>query len=91
MVVLGFGLGTPQPLTMSWVVELTDPSRHGTALGLRLTANNLAQLTFPLIISTLAGPFGVLGVFWTTGALVGLSTLLVAGSGPKPKPDNPVG
>ncbi|MDR3070957.1 MAG: MFS transporter [Propionibacteriaceae bacterium] len=86
MIVMGFGLGTPQPLTMSWVVSLTSPAQHGTALGLRLTANNLAQLCFPALISTLASPFGVLGIFWSTGLLLCSSLLLVAPRDPDPHP-----
>jgi MFS family permease len=78
MVVLGFGLGTPQPLTMSWVVSLADREHHGTALGLRLTANNVAQISLPVVITAVAGPFGVAGVLLTTAAVLAVSLLLVA-------------
>lgn len=70
MVGLGIALGLPQPLTMAWVTSLCPPLSHGAALGLRLTANRLAQVTLPLLVGTVLGPVGVVGVFWANAALL---------------------
>lgn len=70
MVLVGIGLGIPQPLTMSWSVSLTDPIHHGAVLGLRLSANRLAQITVPLAVGVLVVPFGPASVFYTKAALM---------------------
>jgi MFS family permease len=70
MVGLGLGLGIPQPLTMVWVTRLTDPSRHGAVLGLRMSVNRLAQITLPLAIGAVAAPLGASAVFVANAALL---------------------
>lgn len=70
MVALGIGLGIPQPLTMAWVTSLTPAESHGTALGMRLTSNRVAQISVPLAIGALAGPFGVVGIFWANAVIL---------------------
>ena len=70
MIGLGLGLGIPQPLTMAWVTSLTPRESHGATLGLRLTANRLAQITLPLAVGALAAPLGVVGIFWANAALL---------------------
>ena len=77
MIGLGLGLGIPQPLTMSWVVRITPPAMHGAALGLRMSANRLAQITLPVGIGALAAPLGAEGVFFANAALLGLALLTV--------------
>jgi MFS family permease len=80
MVILGVGLGVPQPLTMAWAVSLTDASRHGRILGLRLGANRFAQIVVPLGITAVA-PQGSAGVFWTSsGLLAGCAAMAVVDS-----------
>ncbi|GAS98542.1 putative drug resistance efflux protein [Mycolicibacterium canariasense] len=70
MFALGVGLGIPQPLTMSWVTSLTPAGSHGVALGMRLTSNRVAQTSVPLAIGALAGPFGVIGIFWANALIL---------------------
>ncbi len=70
MVALGVGLGLPQPLTMSWVSDTAHPAHRGAALGLRITVNRGLQLTLPVAVGVLAGPFGVGAVFVAAAALV---------------------
>lgn len=70
MIALGVGLGIPQPLTMAWVTALVPAESHGTALGMRLTSNRLAQLTVPVGVGALAGPFGLAGIFWGSAAVL---------------------
>lgn len=70
MIALGVGLGIPQPLTMAWVTSLTPAESHGTALGMRLTSNRVAQTSVPLVIGALAGPFGMVGIFWANAVVL---------------------
>lgn len=84
MVGLGLGLGIPQPLTMAWVVSLTAASSHGAVLGLRMTANRLAQITLPIAVGSFAAPLGVLGIFWANAALLAGAIVVVAGSDARP-------
>lgn len=82
MVLLGFGLGIPQPLTMAWAVSLTDPARHGYILSLRIGANRLAQIALPLTMSATVAPWGAAGVFWANSSLLlGCTVLAAGGSG----------
>ena len=80
MIGLGLGLGIPQPLTMAWVISLTDPSRQGAALGLRMTVNRLAQIALPITIGSFAAPLGILGIFWANAVLLAGAIIVVAGS-----------
>lgn len=77
---LGLGLGFPQPLTMAWVAALTPPAAHGTALGMRLTANRLAQVSLPLAVGLVLGPFGVIGIFWANAVVLLAALLAMVGS-----------
>ncbi len=91
MIGLGVGLGIPQPLTMAWVISLTPASHHGSALGLRMTLNRLAQISLPIAVGAFAAPLGVLGIFWANAALLAGAAVVVAGSdagsGPPPQAD----
>ncbi|MDQ7904613.1 MFS transporter [Phytohabitans sp. ZYX-F-186] len=76
MIVLGAGLGLAQPLTMSWIVAVSAPGTRGAALGLRVTANRVAQATLPAAIAAVSAGSGANGVFW--GAALILSTASAA-------------
>jgi MFS family permease len=98
MIGLGIGLGLPQPLTMAWAVNQTDPSRYGAVLGLRMTANRLGQMSVPLAVGAIAAPLGTLGVFWiNAGMLVGAVAVVATSSTNLPppkekdKPSDPTG
>ncbi|OOB89732.1 MFS transporter [Rathayibacter sp. VKM Ac-2630] len=80
MIGLGLALGVPQPLTMAWVVRLTPESVHGAALGLRMTANRLAQIALPVAIGTTAGSLGSAGVFWANAAVLVAAVAVTAGA-----------
>lgn len=75
-ILIGVGLGVPQPLTMAWAVSLTDITRHGNVLGWLLSANRLAQITVPLGVGALSAPFGVGAVFFANAVLMGVTSLL---------------
>ncbi len=70
-VLLGFALGTVQPMIMSMLHQITPEARHGEALGLRLMAINASSVVMPMLFGTLGAVIGIAGVFWATGAVVG--------------------
>jgi MFS family permease len=70
-VLLGFALGTVQPMIMSMLHQITPEARHGEALGLRLMAINASSVLMPMLFGTLGAVIGIAGVFWATGAVVG--------------------
>ena len=68
------------------------PVHHGAVLGLRLSANRLAQITVPLAVGVLAAPFGSASVFYTKAALMAgacaLSVLHAAPDKGQPLPES---
>ena len=70
-VLLGFALGTVQPMIMSMLHQITPEARHGEALGLRLMAINASSVLMPMLFGFAGAMVGIAGVFWATGALVG--------------------
>ncbi|ABE44990.1 MFS transporter [Polaromonas sp. JS666] len=70
-VLLGFALGTVQPMIMSMLHQITPEARHGEALGLRLMAINASSVLMPMLFGFAGALVGIAGVFWVTGALVG--------------------
>jgi MFS family permease len=71
IVVVGFGLGAGQPLTMSWLAESSPPGLRGRAMSLRLAGNRTGQIVFPSAAGLLAGGTGAGGVLVATA--VGLA------------------
>lgn len=78
MLLLGVGLGIPQPLTMAWAVASTHERQHGMVLGLRLSANRLALIIVPLGIGALAVPLGAMSVFYVNSGLMLVSAAIAA-------------
>ena len=73
-VLLGFALGTVQPMIMSLLHQLTPEARHGEALGLRLMVINASSVVMPMLFGSAGVLVGIAAVFWATGALVGLGS-----------------
>ena len=73
-ILLGFALGTVQPMIMSMLHQITPEARHGEALGLRLMAINASSVLMPVLFGTAGAVLGVAVVFWATGAVVGLGS-----------------
>ena len=72
--VIGFGVGCAQPLLMALSYEKSPPGRTGEVTGLRLTANNVARVTIPLISGALGALLGAAPVFWLNALnLAGIS------------------
>jgi MFS family permease len=75
-VLLGVALGSVQPMIMSTLHQITPAHRHGEALGLRLMAINGSSVLMPLLFGSAGVVVGAAGVFWVTGAAVGLGARL---------------
>ncbi len=70
-VLLGFALGSVQPMIMSTLHQITPEARHGEALGLRLMAINGSSVVMPMLFGVAGAVIGISGVFWAVGAAVG--------------------
>ncbi len=70
-VLLGFALGSVQPMIMSMLHQITPPQRHGEALGLRLMTINASSVLMPMLFGSMGAIIGVAGLFWVVGAGVG--------------------
>ncbi len=68
--VLGFGLGSAQPLTIIITYNQAPTGRSGEALGLRLTVNKITQIGVPLVFGSMSAALGVLPVFWAAAAFL---------------------
>jgi MFS family permease len=73
-VLLGFALGSVQPMIMSMLHQMTPPHRHGEALGLRSMAINGSSVAMPLLFGSVGAAVGVAYVFWAVGSLVGVAS-----------------
>jgi MFS family permease len=62
--VIGLGVGATQPILMSVSYERAPPGRAGEMTGLRLTVNNVARMSMPVICGALGAAFGASPVFW---------------------------
>ncbi|MBX3654691.1 MAG: MFS transporter [Ramlibacter sp.] len=71
-VLLGFALGSVQPMVMSTLHQITPEARHGEALALRLMAINASSVLMPMLFGVAGAVVGISGVFWFVGAVVGL-------------------
>ena len=73
-VLLGFSLGSVQPMIMSMLHQITPHARQGEALGLRLMSVNASSVVVPLLFGAAGAVVGVGGVFWLAGTVVGLGS-----------------
>jgi sugar phosphate permease len=69
-VLLGFALGSVQPMIMSTLHQVTPEHRHGQAVAMRMMAINFSSVTMPLLFGVAGAIIGVSGLFWITGAIV---------------------
>ncbi|HWP13048.1 MAG TPA: MFS transporter, partial [Ramlibacter sp.] len=78
-VLLGFALGSVQPMIMSMLHQITPEHRHGEAIAMRMMAINLSSVTMPLLFGLAGAVIGISGVFWIVGATVAGGTRLAFG------------
>jgi MFS family permease len=69
-VLLGFALGSVQPMIMSTLHQVTPEQRHGQAVAIRVMAINFSSVSMPLLFGVAGAIIGVSGLFWITGAIV---------------------
>ena len=75
-VLLGFALGSVQPMIMSMLHQITPGHRHGEALALRMMAINASSVAMPMLFGAAGTVIGIAGVFWIVGAVVAGGTRL---------------
>ena len=73
-VMLGFVLGSVQPMVMSTLHQITPHHRHGEAIGLRLMTINASSVLMPMFFGSAGAVIGISGVFWVIGGVVALGT-----------------
>ncbi len=78
--IIGFGLGIGQPMTMVWVANRSPEASRGIALGIRLSANRLGQITVPLAVGAVAGLAGIGSIFVSMAVLLGVSAAAIRGA-----------
>lgn len=72
--VVGAALGLGAPLTLAVVSGQVPERARGTALGMRLGANRIGQVTLPVAVGALAGAVGVAASF------VAMAAVLIVGT-----------
>jgi len=77
MMVLGAGLGVAQPLTMSWITIMVAAGTRAAALGIRQSANQIAQAALPATVAAIAEASGASGVFLGAAILLSSSAMAV--------------
>lgn len=90
-VLLGFSLGSVQPMVMSMLHQITPQHRQGEALGLRLMAINASSVVMPMLFGAAGGVIGISALFWAVGAGVSCGVRAAWRMGlPSPEDDTPV-
>jgi len=75
-VLLGFALGSVQPMIMSMLHQITPEHRHGEAVAMRVIAINASSVAMPMLFGLAGAVIGISGVFWVVGAVVAGGTRL---------------
>ena len=78
-VVLGFALGSVQPMIMSALHRITPDARQGEAIALRLMVINFSSVVMPMLFGAGGAVFGVSLVFWSVSAWVGFGSSVAYG------------
>jgi MFS family permease len=77
-IVLGFALGSVQPMIMSALHRITPDARQGEALALRLMVINASSVAMPMLFGA-GATLGVSLVFWSVSVWVGLGSRVAYG------------
>lgn len=67
-IVLGFGVGAGQPISMTLIYNHAPAGRQGEATGVRVSVNNLAHVTVPLFFGSMGTALGYLPIFLVNAA-----------------------
>jgi MFS family permease len=68
--ILGLGVGSGQPMSMSLIYALAPPGRASEAAGLRVMVNNVAHLSIPLLFGSVGAAFGFVPVFLSNAGML---------------------
>ena len=80
---LGFSLGSVQPMILSSMHQITPEHRQGEALGLRMLSLTASGIVMPMLFGATGAFGGVASVFWAVGAIVAGGTRAAWGLKPK--------
>lgn len=78
-VLLGFALGSVQPMIMSTLHQITPHAQHGQALALRSMTINASSVLMPILFGSVGALVGVGVVFWGVACVVGSGAPLAFG------------
>ena len=67
---LGFSLGSVQPMILSSMHQITPEHRQGEAMGLRMMSLTASGIVMPMLFGATGALGGVASVFWAVGAIV---------------------
>ena len=74
-IVLGFALGSVQPMIMATLHQLTPHDRHGEAIALRSMTINFSSAVMPLAFGLAGAALGAASLFWVMGVLVAAGSI----------------
>ncbi len=91
-ILLGFALGSVQPMIMATLHQLTPHDRHGEAIALRSMTINFSSAVMPLVFGVLGAAMGAASLFWVMGALVAVGSTQARriGHAPPAAPEAPI-
>jgi predicted MFS family arabinose efflux permease len=69
-VLLGFTLGSVQPMVMSLLRQLAPEHRYGEAVAMRVIVINASSVGIPILSGAAGSLIGAVGVFWVAGLMV---------------------
>jgi predicted MFS family arabinose efflux permease len=76
---LGFTLGSTQPMVMSLLHQLAPEHRYGEAVAMRVIVNNMSSVSIPMVSGLAGSLVGAAGVFWAAGLMAGAVARLALG------------
>jgi len=76
---LGFSLGSTQPMVMSLLHRLAPEHRYGEAVAMRVIVNNVSSVGIPMVSGVAGSLIGAAGVFWAAGLMVSAGARLALG------------
>jgi len=76
---LGFTLGSVQPMVMRLLHRVAPEHRYGEAVAMRVIVINLSSVGIPMVSGVAGSLIGTAGVFWAAGVIVAAGTRLTIG------------
>ena len=85
---VGLGMGINAPVTVELMALSTSPQERGLAMGMRVSANRLAQMIQPVLFGTVAATVGMPLAFAAGGVVMGMIAAVVRARPARPgRPD----